>query len=90
MSDAASASASSRSSSRRWIIYVAAAIFFGFVLYQVINPFPDQPYIEIPHGNHVHYMPKDRNPDVPVSQFPQQPPGPNERITPDGRIVPNP
>lgn len=79
---------SSRRSKRRWIVLAIAAVFFAFVMYQVLNPFPDQPYLEISHGNHVHYMPKDRNPDVPVTQFPQQPPGPNERITPDGRIVP--
>ena len=82
----ASTEASGRSM-RRWIIGLAAALFFGFVIYQVINPFPNQPYMEIPHGDHTHYVPKDRNPDVSISQFPTQPPGPNERIMPDGRVV---
>ena len=76
-----------RSSMRRWILLVVAAVFFSFVLYQVLNPFPDQPYMEISHGDHVHYVPKDRNPDVPMNRFPTQPPGPNERILPDGRVV---
>lgn len=76
-----------RSPLRRPILLVLAAIFFAFVVYQVLNPFPDQPYMEIPHGDHVHYVPKDRNTDVPLNRFPTQPPGPNERILPDGRVV---
>lgn len=76
-----------RPSIRRWILLTVAAVFFSFVVYQVLNPFPDQPYMEISHGDHVHYVPKDRNPDVPMNRFPTQPPGPNERILPDGRIV---
>ena len=82
------AASSGRTSTRRWILIAVAAVFFLFVVYQVLNPFPDQPYMEIPHGNHTHYVPKDRNPDVPMNRFPTQPPGPNERILPDGRVVP--
>lgn len=81
---------SRRGSVRRWVIGTVFVVFLGAALYQVINPYPDQPYMEIPHGDHVHYVPKDRNQDVSVSQFPMQPPGPNERITPDGRIVTEP
>lgn len=55
---------------------------------EVLNPYGDQPYTEIPHGDHVHYVPKDRDPDVPIGDFPTQPPGEGEQITPDGRIVP--
>jgi len=80
----------SRSSTRRWILLTVAAAFFAFVVYHVLNPFPGQPYMEIPHGDHVHYVPKDRNPDVPMSNFPTQPPGPDERILPDGRVVSSP
>lgn len=53
-----------------------------------MNPYRGQDYGEIPHGDHVHYVPKDRNPDVPVSRFPTRPPEPGERITQDGNIVP--
>jgi hypothetical protein len=90
MSDSAStqsSESSDRGSRRRQILIVVAALFFAFVLYQVLNPFPDQPYMEISHGDHIHYVPKDRNQDVPLSRFPTQPPGPNERILPDGRVV---
>lgn len=73
---------------RRWVLLAVAAIFFTFVMYRVLNPFPDQPYLEIPHGDHVHYVPKDRDRDVSLSDFPTQPPGPDERLTRNGRIVP--
>lgn len=79
---------SSVRSIRKWFVLAVAIILGGFVLYEVINPYRNQPYEEIPHGDHVHYVPKDRNPDIPISQFPTTPPGPNERLTPDGQIVP--
>lgn len=72
----------------KWVAAIAAILFFVAVLRQAFNPFGDQPYVEITHGDHVHYVPKDRAPNVPVSQFPTRRPGPEERITPEGRIVP--
>jgi hypothetical protein len=71
----------------RLILLLAAALFFGTVIADTLGIFHDAPYHEVPHGDHVHYVPKDRDPEVSVSQFPTRPPGPNERITPDGRIV---
>lgn len=71
----------------RWVILVVALIFFVLVLRRVFDPYGDAPYVEISHGNHVHYVPKDRDPNVSVGQFPMQPPGPGQRIMPDGRIV---
>ena len=50
--------------------------------------FRKKPYVGVPHGNHVHYVPEDRDPDVPIDQFPMQEPDPGQRITPTGRIVP--
>lgn len=71
----------------RWVLLVVALIFFGLVLRGVFDPYGDAPYIEVSHGNHAHYVPKDRDPDVPVGRFPTQPPGPGQRIMPDGRVV---
>ena len=77
-------------SRRRFRIFllVVGAVLLFFVMQTVLNPFGDNEYAEIPHGDHSHYVPKDRDPDVPISNFPTRPPGNNERITPDGRIVP--
>ena len=71
----------------RWVMLVVGLIFFAFVLQRVLDPYGDAPYLEISHGNHVHYVPQDRDPDVPVGQFPMQPPGPGQRISPTGQIV---
>ncbi|PEN14998.1 hypothetical protein CRI94_01520 [Longibacter salinarum] len=69
---------------------VVALFFVGLIVvvtYNAITQFADQPYMEVPHGDHVHYVPKDRDEDVPMSDFPSQKPAPNERILPDGRVV---
>lgn len=71
----------------KWIVFVVAILFFFGVLREAFDPFGDKPYAEIPHGDHVHYVPKDRDPNVPMGRFPTTKPGPDERITPDGRIV---
>ncbi len=72
----------------RWILLVIALVFLAFIMSEVLDPFGDQDYVEISHGNHSHFVPKDRDPNVSISNFPTQPPGPDERITPDGRVVP--
>ncbi len=73
---------------RKWAALFIAAVILVFAMSEVIDPFGDEPYIAIPHGDHVHYVPEDRNPNVPLSSFPTQKPGPNERITPTGQVVP--
>jgi len=74
-------------SMRKWIVVGAAVVFFGYVLYIVVNPYRGERFEEVPHGDHVHYVPKERNADIPISEFPTQPPGPNEKILPDGQVV---
>lgn len=89
MSDSSSDDPSTASRSwRKWGIAIALLIFFGILLREVINPYRDQRFGEIPHGDHVHYVPKDRNPDVPISRFPTRKPEADERITPEGQLVP--
>ena len=80
--------ATSSRSWRKWVAAVVLLVFFGAVMWNVINPYRGQRFEEIPHGDHVHYLPKDRNLDVPVSEFPMQKPAKDERITPDGEVVP--
>lgn len=71
----------------KWITFVAGLIFFLGVLREAMDPFGDKPYVEISHGDHVHYVPEDRDPNVSISRFPRTEPESDERITPDGRIV---
>jgi len=70
------------------MLVAVALIFFLAVLREAMDPFGDKGYTEISHGNHAHYVPVDRDPNAPIHNFPTRPPGPNERIMPDGRIVP--
>jgi len=88
MSNPADPDSPSRYAWRRWVAFVVFAVFFGGILWTVVNPYRDQPYAEVPHGDHVHYVPKDREREAPIGQFPTRPPEPGERITPNGRIVP--
>jgi hypothetical protein len=81
-------SSSSTRSYRRWILGAVLLMVFTAVMWTVVNPYRNQPYAEVPHGDHVHYIPKDRNEEVPISRFPTRPPNQGERITPDGEIVP--
>lgn len=88
MARSSSDDATSSRSWRRWIAAVLLLVFFGAVMWTVINPYRGQRFEKIPHGDHVHYVPKDRNPEVPVGQFPTRKPAKDERITPDGEVVP--
>lgn len=62
---------------------VVAILFFITSL----GIFDDAPYRAVPHGNHYHYVPIDRDPSVPLDAFPTVPPRPGERILPNGQIV---
>lgn len=88
------ATSSDRSSGRHrakriftWVVIVVALLFFASVLRESLDPFGDAEYLEISHGDHVHYVPRDRDPQVSISNFPTQQPGPNEMITREGRVV---
>jgi hypothetical protein len=73
---------------RKWVAAVVLLVFFGVIMWKVINPYRGQRFEKIPHGDHVHYVPRDRNEDVSVSRFPTRKPGTDERITPKGQVVP--
>ncbi|MFB6098555.1 MAG: hypothetical protein ABEK84_05475 [Salinibacter sp.] len=89
MTDASqSGEQSPRRNWRKWIVGGSFLVFFAAVMWTVINPYRGQRFEKIPHGSHVHYVPKDRNPDVPVGRFPTRKPAKDERITPDGKVVP--
>ena len=71
----------------RWILFGVAALFFGVLLVDALNLFSTQEVTGISHGNHVHYVPLERDEGVDLGQCPQQPPGPNELLTPQCQIV---
>jgi hypothetical protein len=73
---------------RRRIVLGIAGFFLLLAFVSALDPFGDKGYVGISHGDHTHYVPEDRDPDVSISNFPGTPPGPNERIMPDGRVVP--
>jgi len=72
----------------KYIFIAAVIVIAGFALADALGTFNSKPYKAVPHGSHVHYVPKDRDPDVPLDDFPMKKPGPNEKITPTGQIVP--
>ncbi|MCH8495156.1 MAG: hypothetical protein LAT57_05925 [Balneolales bacterium] len=78
------------SKKRRLFFLALVAIIAAFVIIDSNRLFVEQEYIVVPHGNHSHYMPHDRDPDVPVHNFPMVKPRPNEMITPQGQVVPRP
>lgn len=77
----------SKAKKRRIFFLALVAIITAFVVVDALKLFDDRPYVVVPHGNHVHYVPHDRDPDVPLSAFPTEKPRPGERILPDGRVV---
>ncbi len=73
---------------RRWLVIFGFGILVWLMMGEVLDPYGEKGYMEINHGDHKHFVPEDRDPNVAISNFPSSPPGPNERITPSGQIVP--
>lgn len=73
---------------RRWLVIFGFVLLISLMIGEVLDPYGEKGYMEINHGDHKHYVPEDRDPNVSISNFPTSPPGPNERITPSGNIVP--
>jgi hypothetical protein len=72
----------------RWFLLAFLGLFLVFVLVDSQGFFDNKPWIEVPHGSHSHYLPKDCDPPLSVGQGPTTRPGPNETIDCQGRIVP--
>lgn len=73
---------------RRWLVLVFFAALVLILMQPILDPYGEKGYMEISHGDHTHYVPRDRDPNVTISNFPTSPPGPNERILPNGQVVP--
>lgn len=71
----------------RHLVALALIVVVGFfVLRTVLDPYGDADIVEVPHGNHSHFVPRDRNPDASISNFPTSRPGPDQCVTPDGPL----
>ena len=70
----------------RWAVLAVLAVLFILVMNTVLNPYGDSEYLEIPHGDHSHYVPRGWD-GTNLSNFPTTPPGPDEQILLDGRVV---
>lgn len=69
-------------------IFIAIVIALaGLALADALGYFNTKSYSAVSHGSHSHYVPHDRDPNVPLDDFPQEEPGPGEKITPTGQIV---
>ncbi len=75
-------------STRNKILLAIALLFMLVVLVDALGVFDSAPYTEVTHGDHVHFVPKDRDPEASLDHFPTTRPRSNERITPTGEVVP--
>ncbi len=74
----------------RWILAGLVLLLGGVALFDALKMPDDGPYRKIPHGDHVHYMPKDRNPEAHLDAFPTKLPPPGFVIDRDGNVVKQP
>lgn len=72
----------------RNLLLAILGLFLAFVVLDSLGVFDNRPYFEVPHGNHTHYVPKDCEPALPVSQSPTTRPGPGQKVDCQGRTVP--
>lgn len=71
-------------------LFIAVVIALaGLALADALGYFNPKSYTAVSHGSHSHYVPDDRDPNVPINDFPQEEPGPGEKISPTGQIVPD-
>lgn len=70
-------------------LFIAIVIALAaLALADALGYFNTKSYTAVSHGSHSHYVPHDRDPDVPINNFPQTEPAPGEKITPTGQVVP--
>ena len=72
----------------RFYLLVVISVFLAFVLFDSVGIFDSRSYNEVPHGSHTHYVPKDCNPPLAVSDSPTRRPAANENIDCQGNYVP--
>lgn len=71
----------------RTILIALLGLFLAFVILDSLGVFDNRSYFEVPHGSHTHYVPKECDPPLPVSQAPTSRPGPGQTVDCQGQIV---
>lgn len=71
----------------KYVLIAAITILAGVAMADALGFFNPKPYTKVSKGSHAHYVPENRDPNVSISQFPKRAPAPNEKITPQGKIV---
>ena len=71
---------------RHMVALALLAVVGFFVMRTALDPYGDAEIVEVPHGNHSHFVPRDRNPEASISNFPTSAPGPDQCVTPDGPL----
>ena len=72
----------------RIVLFGLIGLVVLLVLIDSIGVFDTRSYYEVPHGNHTHYLPKDCDPPLPVSNGASVRPAAGEKINCQGQIVP--
>lgn len=71
----------------KYVLIAIIMVMAGVVMTDALGFFNSKPYTKISKGSHAHYVPDNRDPDVSIDRFPKRHPAPNEKITPQGKIV---
>lgn len=71
----------------RFYVFLILGIFLTIVLVDSVAIFDTKSYNEVPHGSHTHYVPKDCEPPLAVSDAPTRRPNQNEIIDCQGQYV---
>lgn len=77
----------------RRLLLILIGIYVGIAFVVSLGIFDSKSWVEIPHGSHSHYLPKDyRNCDPPMAATDgaQTAPGPGQTVDCRGEIVPEP
>ena len=72
----------------KYIFIILVLVLAGFAMADSLGFFNPKSYSAVSHGSHNHYVPDERDPKVSIDKFPMEEPGPKEKITPTGQIVP--
>lgn len=72
----------------KWLGVTVLIGFLALAFAASMGAFDNRHYYEVPHGSHTHYVAKDKDPNLSVSDFPTRPPREGERISSTGQFVP--